>query len=243
MYPVVGREEERTGKDMAQRKQKFEPTKTLLWEGESDAGEKKQDRNKRLVVEDHLRDVKQREGKLHVVAHAFNPALGDWDRWIPVSSSLVWSTGLVVGQSGIYSNTPSQTNKTKHNEERAGRSRRHMGIPGNFKIWLRLATAHVLIVASVLPANPRRPDIGILKANLKEQLESSGLKNSGQCTARVRKDDEDGRQLGRRRTREAVREQGCWHLRKHREREVWGGSCKVSETADPSNDPMNKGFS
>lgn len=40
MYPVVGREEERAGKDMAQRKQKFEPTKTLLCEVESDAGEK-----------------------------------------------------------------------------------------------------------------------------------------------------------------------------------------------------------
>lgn len=62
------------------------------------------------------------------------PALGDWDRWIPVSSRLVWSTGLVVGHSGIYSNTASQTNKTRHNEERAGRSGRHIGIPGNFKI-------------------------------------------------------------------------------------------------------------
>lgn len=72
MYPAVGREEERAGEDMAQRKQKFEPTKALLWEGESDAGEKKQDRNKRLVVEDHLRDVKQREGKQLVVGHAFN---------------------------------------------------------------------------------------------------------------------------------------------------------------------------
>lgn len=36
---------------MAQRKQKVEPTELLLWEAESDAGEKKQDRNKRLAVE------------------------------------------------------------------------------------------------------------------------------------------------------------------------------------------------
>lgn len=62
------------------------------------------------------------------------PALGDRGRWIPVSSRLVWSTGLVETHSGIYSNSPSQTNKTMHNEERAGRSGRHRGILGNFKI-------------------------------------------------------------------------------------------------------------
>lgn len=47
-----------------------------------------------------------------------------------------------------------------------------------------------MIVASVLPANPSRPDIGILKANLKEQLGSSGLKNSGpvQCHGEERHD-------------------------------------------------------
>lgn len=32
--------------------------------------------NKRLVVEDHLRDGWQRQGKLHVVAHAFNSSPG-----------------------------------------------------------------------------------------------------------------------------------------------------------------------
>lgn len=49
----------------------------------------------------------------------------------------------------------------------------------------------MLIVPSVLPANPSRPDIGILKANLKDQLDSSGLKNSGpvQCHGEERHDE------------------------------------------------------
>lgn len=96
-----------------------------------------------------------------------------------------------------------------------------------------------MIVASFFPANPRRPDIGILKANLKEQLESSGLKNSGPVQCKGEKGhDENGVTAGLDgRTGQLASE------RKHREWELWGGSCKVSETADPSSDPMNKGFS
>lgn len=95
------------------------------------------------------------------------------------------------------------------------------------------------MVASFLPANLRRPDIGIPKANLKEQLESSGLKNSGPVQCEGEKGhDENGVTAGLdRRPGQLASE------RKRREWKVWRGSCKVSETADPSSDPMNKGFS
>ena len=77
----------------------------------------------------------------------------------------------------------------------------------------------MLIVASFLPANPRRPDIGILKANLKEQLESSGLKNSGPVQCKGEKGhDENGVTAGLDgRTGQLASE------RKHREWELLGG--------------------
>lgn len=98
----------------------------------------------------------------------------------------------------------------------------------------------MLIVASFLPANHRRPDIGILKANVKRQLDSS--RTEEQWGSAVQGWERIGRDWGeswvRRKTQEAVWEKDSgWGMRSMGLR----GSCNVSETVEPSSAPMDKG--